>query len=83
MLTLRGVRLIAGTAHPHFTELSPIHSIVSSHEEPNSPHIYSYKILELGMIVPMCTFYSFIFPFWRHSWHVEVPRPGIEPVPER
>ena len=24
-----------------------------------------------------------LFSFWLHPWHVEVPRPGIEPTPQQ
>ena len=58
MLTLRGVRLIAGSAHPNFAELSlgPLLFSPSPDDCLDSPQIGSYKILELEMMVSMCTF---------------------------
>ena len=27
--------------------------------------------------------WGFLVSFWLHLWHVEIPRPGIEPVPQQ
>ena len=36
-----------------------------------------------GKSFPGLVIFFFFFFFWLHLWHVEVPEPGIEPVPQQ
>ena len=45
------------------------------------PGLYiSTFILELAGQFPQKCLFLFLFFFWPHLWHVEVPRPGIKPA---
>ena len=72
--TSQGLNLCSGTAEM---------LLILSHHSGNS--LWFFVLVVVVVVAVFMGFFGgfvFVFVFWPHLQHVEVPRPGVEPVPE-